>query len=48
MKKITSRWALHQLTDRQKQESVKLCRENLAKFHDGSWRLCDIIIGDKI
>ncbi|CAF4623051.1 unnamed protein product, partial [Rotaria sp. Silwood2] len=45
--KITSRWVLHQLTDEQKQERVKLCRENLAKFRDGSWRLCDIIIGDE-
>ena len=47
MKKITSRWVLHQLTDEQKQEYVKLCRENLAKFCDGSLRLCDIITGDE-
>ena len=32
-----------QLTDEQKQEHVKLCRENVAKFRDSSWRLCDII-----
>ncbi|CAF2789238.1 unnamed protein product [Rotaria sp. Silwood2] len=37
----------HQLTDEQKQERVKLCRENLAKFRDGSWRLYDIITGDE-
>ncbi|CAF3576835.1 unnamed protein product, partial [Rotaria sp. Silwood2] len=42
-KQITSPWAPHQLTDEQKQERVKLRRENLAKFRDGSWRLCDII-----
>ena len=36
MKKITSRWVPHQLTDEQKQERVKLCRENLPKFNDGS------------
>ncbi|CAF3550480.1 unnamed protein product [Rotaria sp. Silwood1] len=47
MKKITSRWVPHQLTDEQKQERVKLCRENLAKFRDGSWRLCDVITGDE-
>ena len=47
MKKITSRWVPHQLTDEQKQERVQLCRENLAKFRDGSWRLCDIITGDE-
>ena len=43
MKKITLRWLPHQ----QKQERVKRCRENLAKFRDGSsWRLCDIITDD--
>ncbi|CAF3874745.1 unnamed protein product [Rotaria sp. Silwood1] len=47
MKKITSRWVSHQLTDEQKQERVKLCRDSLAKFRNGSWRLCDIIIGDE-
>jgi transposase len=36
MKKITSRWIPHQLTDEKKQERVKLCRENLAKFRNGS------------
>ena len=43
MKKVTSRWVPHQLTDEQKQQRVKLCRENLAKFQNGSWRLCDIM-----
>ena len=47
MKKNTSRWVPHQMTDEQKQERVKLCRENLAKFRDGSWRLCDIITCDE-
>jgi histone-lysine N-methyltransferase SETMAR len=47
MKKVTSRWVPHQLTDEQKQQRVKLCRENLAKFQNGSWRLCDIITGDE-
>ena len=47
MKKVTSRWVPHQLTDEQKQERVRLCRENLAKFRRGSWRLCDIITGDE-
>ena len=39
MKKVISRWVPHQLTDEQR---VKLCRENLAKFQNGSCRLCDI------
>lgn len=30
-----------------KQERVRICRENLAKFRDGSWRLCDIVTGDE-
>ena len=44
MKKMTSRWVAHQLSDEQKRD----CRKNLAKFRDDSWRLCDIITGDKI
>ena len=48
MKKVTSRWISHQLTDEQKQQRVKLCRENLAKFQNGSCRLCDIITGDEM
>ncbi|CAF3648489.1 unnamed protein product [Rotaria socialis] len=47
LSRITSRWIPHQLNDEQKQERVRLCRENLAKFRDGSWRLCDIITGDE-
>ena len=44
MKKITSPWVPHQLTDEQKQQR---CRENLTKFQDGSWQLYDIITGDE-
>ncbi|CAF3211688.1 unnamed protein product [Rotaria socialis] len=47
MKNVTSRWVPHQLTDQQKQQRVKLCRENLAKFKNGSWQLCDIITDDE-
>ncbi|CAF3885412.1 unnamed protein product [Rotaria sp. Silwood1] len=47
MKKVTSRWVPHELTDEQKQQGVQFCRENLAKFQTGSWRLCDIITGDE-
>ena len=47
LKKLASRWIPHELTDEQKQERVKICRENLAKFRDGSWRLCNIITGDE-
>ncbi|CAF1534414.1 unnamed protein product, partial [Rotaria sordida] len=47
MKKVRFRWVPHQLNDEQKRERFRLCRENLAKFRDGSWRLCDIITGDE-
>ncbi len=47
MRKVTSRWVPSQLNDEQKQERVRLCRENLSKFRNGSWRLCDIITGDE-
>ena len=36
MKQLTSRWVSHQ-------QRVKLRRENLEKFQNGSWRRCDII-----
>ena len=26
---------------------MRLCRENLVRFRDDSWRLCDIITGDE-
>ena len=44
---VEIRWLPHQLTAEQRKERVKLCRENLAKFRAGSWRLCDIITGDE-
>jgi histone-lysine N-methyltransferase SETMAR len=47
MKKVTSRWVPHNLTLEQKQERVRICQANLAKFQSGSWRLCDIITGDE-
>ena len=44
---MTSRWLHHELTDLQKQQRVKHCLENWAKFRDGSYRLYDIITGDE-
>ena len=43
-KKVRSRWVIHQLTHKQR---IKLCRENLVTFQNGSCRLYDIITGDK-
>jgi hypothetical protein len=31
----------------QRAERVRICKHNLAKFHQGTWRLCDIITGDE-
>ena len=47
MKKVVSRWVAHQLTDEQKQERLRIYRQNLEKFRNGTWRLCDIITGDE-
>ena len=47
MRKVTSRWVPHELTPFQKQLRVQICRENLAKFRNHSWRLCDILTGDE-
>jgi histone-lysine N-methyltransferase SETMAR len=47
MRKLTSRWVPHQLTAKNRQDRVDACRENLAKFNEGKWRLCDVITGDE-
>jgi len=47
LEKVTSRWVPHELTPQQKQERVRICRENLAKFQNNSWRTCNIITGDE-
>ena len=47
MRKVTSRWVPHNLTPQQKEERVRICEENLKRFHDGSWRLYDIVTGDE-
>ncbi|CAF4422873.1 unnamed protein product, partial [Didymodactylos carnosus] len=47
LKKVTSRWVPHELTEKNRQDRVRICRENLAKFKDGRWRLCDVVTGDE-
>ncbi|CAF3844937.1 unnamed protein product [Rotaria sp. Silwood1] len=47
MRKVTSRWVVHQPTDEQKQERFRICRQNLEKFRNGTCRLCDIITGNE-
>ncbi|CAF3821598.1 unnamed protein product [Rotaria sp. Silwood1] len=47
IRKVTSCWVAHQLTDEQKQERFRICHPNLEKFGNETWRLCDIITGDE-
>jgi len=46
-RKLASRWIPHELTDKNRIERVEACRENLAKFKEEKWRLCDVITGDE-
>ena len=47
LRKITGRWVPNILTDAQRIERVRLCEENLTKFHEGTWRLCDVVTVDE-
>ncbi|CAF1652017.1 unnamed protein product, partial [Rotaria sp. Silwood1] len=47
LRKITARYIPKDLTDFQRAERVRICKENLSKFQQGTWRLCDIITGDE-
>jgi hypothetical protein len=47
LRKITSRWAPHELTQKNKDDRVRICIENLAKFEEDKWRLCGVLTGDE-
>ena len=47
VKKIIARYIPKRLTDFQRAERVRICRENLAKFESGAWRLCDVVTDDE-
>jgi [histone H3]-lysine36 N-dimethyltransferase SETMAR len=47
MRKLTSRWVPHELTEKNRQDRVRICQENLAKFKEGKWRLSDVVTGDE-
>ncbi|CAF5091396.1 unnamed protein product, partial [Rotaria sp. Silwood1] len=47
IRKVISSSVAHKLTDEQKQERFRICRQSLEKFRNGTWRLCDIITGDE-
>ena len=47
VRKLTSRWIPHLLSDDNKKIRVALCNENLQKLNENKWRLSDIITGDE-
>ena len=46
-RKLASRCIPHELTDQNLKDRVEACKENIALFSNGPWRLCDIITGDE-
>ena len=46
LRKTTVAWVGNLFTDAQRIERVRLCQENLTKFHQGTCRLCDVVTGD--
>ena len=47
LKKLCARWIPHELTEQNKKQRVRICRDNLDKLKSGQWRLCDIVTGDE-
>ena len=47
LRRITSRWVPHLLSDANRKERVDSCLENLAMFSSGKWRLGDAVTGDE-
>ncbi|XP_004211129.1 histone-lysine N-methyltransferase SETMAR-like [Hydra vulgaris] len=45
--KLTSRWIPYELTNENRNNRVEACKENLALFRNGPWRLCNIVTGDE-
>jgi histone-lysine N-methyltransferase SETMAR len=48
LRKVSSRYVPHLLTDENRATRVKYCKENLAFYRDGPGRLCDIFTGDEV
>lgn len=47
LKKVTSRWVPHLLSDKNRQDRIRVCEYNLERFRDNRWRLCDVVTGDE-
>ncbi|CAF3870852.1 unnamed protein product, partial [Rotaria sp. Silwood1] len=47
LRKIIARFIPKQLTDYQRNERVRICKENLSRFIEEGWRFSDVITGDE-
>ncbi len=47
LKKISSRWIPHVLTEQNHKERVRICKQNLDKFKSSKWRLYGVVTGDR-
>ncbi|CAF4630581.1 unnamed protein product [Rotaria sp. Silwood2] len=47
LRKIIARYIPKQPTDYQRNERIRICKENLSRFTEGGWRLSDVITGDE-
>lgn len=47
LRKVTSRWVPHLLSEKNRQDRVRVCEHNLEMFRSNRWRLCDVITGDE-
>jgi hypothetical protein len=47
LSKVTARYIPKQLTEFQRIEPVRICQESLARFRDGTLRLCNVVTSDE-
>ncbi len=47
LRKITACYIPKDLTELQRAKRVRICKHNLTKFNQETWRLCDVITGDE-
>ncbi|CAF3911203.1 unnamed protein product [Rotaria sordida] len=47
LRKITARYIAKQLTAYQRSEQVRICKDNLSRFEEGRWHLCDVVTGNE-
>lgn len=47
LRKLTSRWIPHELSDQNRQLRLEICKENLARISESKIRLNDVITGDE-